>query len=117
MLGPLIIMLGAGLGAAQQAATGVPGVGLGLALVGVALFGAATLFTLVTVPVEYDASARAKQRLVALGITRPGAEDDAVRGVLNAAGLTYVAAAASAILWLLYYLWQLGLLGGQRREE
>jgi hypothetical protein len=37
--------------------------------------------------------------------------------VLNAAGLTYVAAAASAILWLLYYLWQLGLLGGQRREE
>lgn len=117
MLGPIIIMVGGGLGAAQQAASGVPGLGLTIAIIGVTLFGAATLFTLITVPVEFNASSRAKQRLVALGITRPGEEDDAVRGVLLAAGLTYVAAAVSAILWLLYYLWQLGLIGGQRRDD
>jgi Zn-dependent membrane protease YugP len=54
--------------------------------------------------------------LIALGITRPGEEDNAVRGVLMAAGLTYVAAAVTSIAWLVYYLMQLGLLGGRRDD-
>lgn len=116
MLGPVIIMVGGGLGAAEQAAKGIPGLGLTLALIGVGLFVAATLFTLITVPVEFNASSRAKERLIALGITRPGEEDNAVRGVLTAAGLTYVAAAVTSILWLLYWLWRAGLIGGQRRD-
>jgi Zn-dependent membrane protease YugP len=113
MLGPWIVIIAAAMGAAQQAAAGKQGLALTIGIIGVVLFGAATLFTLVTVPVEFNASARAKERLVALGITRPGAEDDAVRGVLTAAGLTYVAAAITSIAWLVYYLMQLGLLGGR----
>jgi uncharacterized protein len=115
MLGPWIVIAGAAMGAAQQAAAGRQGLALTIGMIGVALFGAATLFTLVTVPVEFNASSRAKERLVALGITRPGAEDNAVRGVLTAAGLTYVAAAITSIAWLVYYLMQLGLLG--RRDD
>ncbi|HEX3133338.1 MAG TPA: zinc metallopeptidase [Planctomycetota bacterium] len=115
MLGPWIVIAGAAMGAAQQAAAGKQGLALTVGMIGVALFGAATLFTLVTVPVEFNASSRAKERLVALGITRPGAEDNAVRGVLTAAGLTYVAAAITSIAWLVYYLMQLGLLG--RRDD
>jgi Zn-dependent membrane protease YugP len=116
MLGPVIVAVGSGMAVASMQSTGHPGVGYGIAVAGVVLFAAAAAFTLVTVPVEFNASARARERLVALGITRPGAEDAAVRGVLLAAGLTYVAAAVTAILWLLYYLWQLGLLGGGHRD-
>jgi uncharacterized protein len=116
MLGPWIVIAGAMMGAAQQAAAGKGGLALTIGLVGVALFGAATLFTLVTVPVEFNASSRAKDRLIALGITRTGEEDNAVRGVLMAAGLTYVAAAVTSIAWLIYYLMQLGLLGGRRDD-
>jgi Zn-dependent membrane protease YugP len=108
-IGPLLIGVGMMLGA-------VHGHGLGhtLAIAGVALFAGATAFTLVTVPVEFNASARAKERLIALGITRPGEEDNAVRGVLTAAGLTYVAAAVTSILYLLYYMNQIN--GSDDRE-
>jgi Zn-dependent membrane protease YugP len=116
-LGPILAAVGAAMGAAQQVAAGHHGIGYWIAIIGVVLFGAATAFTVVTVPVEFNASARARERLVALGITQPGEEDHVVRGVLLAAGLTYVAAAATAIMWLLYYAWEAGLIGGGRGQR
>ena len=88
---------------------------IGLAKIGVILFSATVLFALVTLPVEYDASARAKKLMVSAGIVSPSEERDA-GSVLNAAFLTYVAAAVSSIGTLLYYLVRLGLLGGNRRD-
>ena len=86
---------------------------LGMVKVGILLFAAAVVFALVTLPVEWDASARAKRQMVACGIVAPGEEVAAGR-VLNAAFLTYVAGAVSALLWLAYYLMQAGLIGGRR---
>ena len=73
-----------------------------LAWLGVILFGAVALFSVVTLPVEFNASARAKNLLVSEGILAPQ-EMDGVNKVLNAAAMTYVAAALSAIVWLLRY--------------
>jgi len=93
---------------------------LGLALqstgmfqIGAILFAAFVAFTLVTLPVEFDASNRAKRLAVEQGIVSPQ-EREGVDRVLNAAALTYVAAAASSILTLLYFLMRAGVLGGQR---
>ena len=61
-------------------------------------FGVIMLFNLITLPVEFDASARAKVVLQQLGIVRPGPEADAVNSTLNAAGLTYVAAFIGSLL-------------------
>jgi Zn-dependent membrane protease YugP len=75
----------------------------GLAWVGVALFAAATLFALVTLPVEFNASSRAMAQLTTLGlIDRTEAEQG--RTVLNAAALTYVAGFAAALLQLIYWI-------------
>ena len=83
-----------------------------MARLGVWLFGIGFIFALVTLPVEWDASARAKRQMVTDGIVMPS--EAAVAGkVLNAAFLTYVAAAVSALLTLLYYMMRLGLLGGR----
>jgi uncharacterized protein len=82
-----------------------------LAWVGVIMFAAAVLFTLVTLPVEFDASARAKRLLVSNSILI-GDEIEGVNKVLGAAAWTYVAAAVSAIGTLLYYV--LLLTGGRR---
>jgi len=79
------------------------GFGLWIAWLGVILFGFAVLFTLVTLPVEFDASKRARQQLVAQNILFPN-EMEGVNKVLNAAALTYVAAAVAAIGQLLYYI-------------
>ena len=68
-------------------------------------------FNLITLPVEFDASARAKVVLQQLGIVRPGPEADAVNATLNAAGLTYVAALVGTILNFAYYFM---LLSGRR---
>lgn len=106
-LGPWLVIIGMAFGVAS-------GLGHSMAMIGVALFAAATLFTVVTVPVEYDASARAKIKLLSLGIVNEGAEIKAVSGVLSAAGLTYVAAAANSIMMLLYWAARAGLLGGRR---
>jgi len=78
---------------------------------GVIMLGLVVLFSLVTLPVEWDASARAKRLMTSAGIvTQP---EQAVAGkVLNAAFLTYVASAFTAIMSLLYWLLRLGLLGG-----
>jgi Zn-dependent membrane protease YugP len=106
-LGPWIVIAGIFLGAGQ-------GLGYGLAVLGVALFALSTLFTLVTLPVEFDASARAKRALNQLGIVRTRNEAAAVSGVLDAAGLTYVAAAASSLAMLFYWAMRAGLLGTSR---
>ncbi len=87
-----------------------------LAMVGVFGFGIALACSLFIVVNEFDASARAKLALVNMGVTKPGEEDDAVKGVLLAAGLTYVAAAIVALMELLYWAWRAGLFGGQRRD-
>ena len=80
----------------------------GMIWLGVILFSMAVLFTLVTLPVEYDASRRAKLLMVEAGIVTPH-EERAAAEVLNAAFLTYVASAVSALLTLLYYLYRLGV--------
>ena len=76
-------------------------------------FGVIMFFNLITLPVEFDASARAKVVLQQLGIVRPGVEAAAVNSTLNAAGLTYVAAFIGSLLQFLYYLM---LLLGDRRN-
>jgi Zn-dependent membrane protease YugP len=74
-------------------------------------FGILILFNLITLPVEFDASARAKVVLQKLGIVRPGIEAQAVSATLNAAGLTYVAALVGTLLNFAYYFM---LLSGRR---
>ena len=86
-----------------------------LTVVGIILFSMAVLFTLVTLPVEFDASRRAVAALEQLGIVT-AAESPGAAAVLRAAALTYVAAAVTAILQLLYFLMRAGLLGGRRDE-
>jgi hypothetical protein len=86
----------------------------GLILAGVALFSLAVVFALVTLPVEWNASSRAKDLMVRAGIVTAQERPHAA-AVLNAAFLTYVASAVSAILTLLYYLLRFGLLG--RRSD
>ena len=71
--------------------------------IGILLFLAAVLFTLVTLPVEWNASARAKALMTRAGIVTQ-AEQPQAAAVLNAAFLTYVAAAVSSVMTLLYYL-------------
>ncbi|MBP5511088.1 MAG: zinc metallopeptidase [Kiritimatiellae bacterium] len=84
-----------------------------LTLLGVILFGAGFLFAVVTLPVEWNASARAKAQVVNLGIVSPD-QEGAAGSVLNAAFLTYIAAAVSSLLTVLYYLLRSGLLNGRR---
>lgn len=96
---------------AQAAAGG--GFGLTVAKIGVALFSTAVLFQLVTLPVEFNASGRAKDALVSNGVLRSQEEITGVRRVLNAAALTYIAAAIAALAQLLYWALRLGLLGGR----
>ncbi len=84
-----------------------------LVQLGAIVFLGAVAFALVTLPVEWNASARAKVLMVRSGIVNAREASDAGR-VLNAAFMTYVAAAVSALLTLLYYLLRSGLLGGRR---
>lgn len=76
---------------------------LQLAYLGVALFAVAVLFQLVTLPVEFDASRRAKQQLSDLGLVAAN-EAAGVKSTLTAAAWTYVAAALASVAMLLYYL-------------
>jgi Zn-dependent membrane protease YugP len=85
----------------------------GLILVGIAVFSMSVLFQLVNLPVEFDASRRARIALVDGGLVT--AEEDQIVGkVLNAAALTYVAATLTSVLTLLYFLFRSGILGGRR---
>ena len=79
-------------------------------MIGALLFAGVLLFQIVTLPVEFDASARAKRLVVDAGIVYPE-ERVGIDRVLNAAALTYVAAVISTLLTLLYFLMRSGLLG------
>ncbi|MBQ1999636.1 MAG: zinc metallopeptidase [Spirochaetales bacterium] len=87
---------------------------MGLAKIGFVLFCVVVLFQIVTLPVEFDASRRAKKLLIEYGIA-DSRDSSGVASVLNAAAMTYVAAAASSISQLLYYAIRLGLLN--RRDD
>jgi Zn-dependent membrane protease YugP len=87
----------------------------GLAWLGVAVFAGGALFALATLPVELNASARAKRLLVESGIIVGVEEQRGVNKVLNAAALTYVAALITAVLQLLYYVTLVLGIGGRRR--
>ena len=87
---------------------------LELAWAGVILFGLSTLFSLATLPVEFDASNRAKHLLVSQGIISSEEAREGVKSVLGAAAWTYVAAAVSSIGNLLYYIF---LLAGTSRRR
>jgi Zn-dependent membrane protease YugP len=89
---------------------------MSLAYFGVILFVGVVVFQVITLPVEFDASARAKRILFERGLVT-SAERPGVSKVLGAAALTYVAAAASALLTLVYFLVRTGLLGGASRDE
>jgi Zn-dependent membrane protease YugP len=89
-------------------------VGLMLMAVG---WGVIMLFNLVTLPVEFDASRRAKDMLMKLGMVRTNEELRGVSLVLNAAALTYVAAFVTSLLYVLYYLLPLLLSGGRSRND
>jgi Zn-dependent membrane protease YugP len=115
--------------AVRNAAVGVANVGSGIGLfvfiiglamalkpvawLGLALFAGVVFFQLVNLPVELDASNRAKAQLVDLGIV-PTAEMPAVNRVLNAAAWTYVAATLQSVLTLMYYA---SFLSGSNRDD
>ncbi|MCG9129682.1 zinc metallopeptidase [Candidatus Poribacteria bacterium] len=82
-----------------------------LLLVGVCLFSVGVVFALVTLPVEWDASRRARVAMDEGGMLSPDESRHASK-VLNAAFLTYLAAALTSMLTLVYYLIQFGFLGG-----
>ncbi|RJP49513.1 MAG: zinc metallopeptidase [Anaerolineaceae bacterium] len=84
-----------------------------LAWLGVMIFGGGAVFALATLPVEFNASARAKELLAQTGIIQTDEEKRGVNNVLNAAALTYVAGLVTAVLQLLYYV---SLVGGRRRS-
>ena len=108
MLGSNFGMLIMGLGLAMHAT--------GLVWAGIWMFSAFVVFTLVTLPVEFNASSRAVAGLVSTHIIEADEAADAKK-VLDAAALTYVAAAISAILQLLYFLMRSGLLGDRRSQD
>jgi Zn-dependent membrane protease YugP len=82
----------------------------GMIVLGIVAFSASVVFQLINLPVEFDASNRAKRLLVEMGIVDDGDGSQAVRRVLNAAGWTYVAATLESVLTLAYYA--MAFLGG-----
>ncbi|MGZ8940364.1 MAG: zinc metallopeptidase [Limisphaerales bacterium] len=84
----------------------------GMAMLGVIIYGIVAAFQVITLPVEYDASRRAKQQLLSMGIVQRE-EAGAVGKVLNAAALTYVAAMVSSLLSFLYWF---SILRGSDRD-
>ncbi len=86
--------------------------GFYVALGGLVFFGLAALFAVITLPVEFDASNRAKRLLVGEMILDQS-EMTGVNAMLNAAALTYVAAAVQAVMQMLYYAF---ILLGRRRN-
>jgi uncharacterized protein len=87
-----------------------------LAWLGVLVFSGGALFALATLPVEFNASARAKELLYSTGIIQTEEEQRGVNQVLNAAALTYVAGLVTAVMQLLYYVFLIGGMGGRRRS-
>lgn len=107
-IGTWAMMIGAGM----VAADGLGGIGGWIFIAGVVSFSCVLAFQLVTLPVEFNASARARKLVVEAGIIDAD-ERTGVDRVLTAAAMTYVAAAVSTALTLLYFLMRSGLLGGR----
>jgi len=105
----LLIMIGLVLYSAGMA------LGVNIAWLGVAIFGFGTLFALATLPVELNASARARRLLADTGIVSGSDEEGGVSTVLNAAALTYVAALVNAVMQLLYFASMIAGVGRRRR--
>lgn len=97
-LSVVLIIVGILITALMQA----PGIGQTVAIVGLSLFGLTVLFQLVNLPVEFNASSRAREILLSQGFVTKD-EDRVVGKVLNAAAMTYVAATITAIAHMLYY--------------
>ena len=95
-IGPLLVLIGIGFGYSAQASEYLPIMQL-LTDIGLLLFAGATLFYLVTLPVEFDASRRALKILKGAGVFVDKTELDGAKSVLWAAAMTYVASALSAI--------------------
>lgn len=92
-------------------------VGFYIAMVGVGLYGLSTVFMLVTLPVEFNASKRAKKMLLEQGILTE-AELPYAEKVLSAAAQTYVASLLTSLIFFLrFLLWVLMLFGGRRRRN
>jgi hypothetical protein len=100
-LGTILFFVGLAFGA--LAGGGQSQLGFSIAVLGVILFAGAVAFTLVTLPVEFNASARAREMLQRNGLVTVE-EQAGVNAVLNAAALTYVAAAAQSVAQLLYFI-------------
>ena len=77
---------------------------IGIAWLGVFAFSGGAIFALATLPVELNASSRAKQLLYNSGIILSAEEERGVNSVLNAAALTYVASLLTAVMQLLYWI-------------
>ncbi|HJZ47048.1 MAG TPA: zinc metallopeptidase [Roseiflexaceae bacterium] len=107
--GIILVFIGLLLGAAS----GRGGFGWTLAWAGVLLMASAVFFSLITLPVELNASARAREMLARNGLVTTQ-EAQGVSSMLNAAALTYIAAATQAVLQLLYFVTLLA--GGSRRN-
>jgi Zn-dependent membrane protease YugP len=86
---------------------------LPLIYAGIIVFSTTVAFQLVNLPVEFDASRRARAALLEAGLVSQE-EDAHIKKVLDAAALTYVAATLTSVLTLLYFLFRAGLLGGRR---
>jgi Zn-dependent membrane protease YugP len=97
---------------------GMLGIGLAtqIAWLGVLFFAGGAVFALATLPVELNASARAKKLLKQAGLITSPNEVEGVSAVLRAAAFTYVAGLATAILQLLYFVSLVGGMGGRRRS-
>lgn len=100
-LAPLIFGVGLAMGA------------MGVVKIAILLFAAAVVFSIITLPIEWDASARAKAYIARAGVVTAQEYPYAAK-VLNAAFMTYVAGAITSVLTLLYFLFRAGLLGGRR---
>jgi uncharacterized protein len=99
-IGTILLMVGM-----MMAFSAMAKLGTWVFLAGIILFGATVVFQLINLPVEFDASSRAKTELVNLGIIS-GPELPYVSRVLNAAALTYVAATLQAVLTMAYYIFR-----------
>ncbi|HJX41045.1 MAG TPA: zinc metallopeptidase [Anaerolineales bacterium] len=106
-LGWMLILLGLALRTA---------LGTQLAWIGVASFSLGALFSLATLPVELNASSRARALLTQAGLVQSSEEQRGVNQVLTAAAFTYVAALAAAVLQLLYWISLVSGSGGRRRS-
>lgn len=108
--GTILVFIGLMLGAAARQSGSI---GWTIAVVGLILMSAAVFFSLVTLPVELNASARAREMLMRNGLVNTE-EAKGVSSMLNAAALTYIAGAAQAVMQLLYFA--LLIFGGRRRD-